>query len=414
MIPHANPIRSYRRYWLPELIVLIALAAGTTILFAVTNLDVETIRPYYRPGLENPWPLSKEPLWSLFYRSAPWVTASLAVAGTLLLVFGLTKSDSRQFRIYGLFMLLCVAIGPGLIINVVLKDHWGRPRPRQIEEFGGRLTYTQPLVPSNRYGKSFPCGHCSVGYLYGVGWWLWRRKHPGRAVASLAAGLTLGTLLGIGRMTAGAHFLSDAFWSALIAFFIAHLLYYYVLRIPAREDGLPSLYPQIETRPRLKRSLIAAAVLLGLGIVGGGMLASPTDADLTRSIDLTAYPVRPGAVEIRAKALDLELALVDQPVREIAVSGWAHGFGLWTNKIRSSWDVEPGQVPTFHFRVIEHGLFTDIDGNARIAIPVSGMKRITVRLGRGDIVVRDERGASKREALPALDLATGDGEIQRP
>jgi membrane-associated PAP2 superfamily phosphatase len=64
--------------------------------------------------------------------------------------------------------------------------------------------------------------------------------------------VTLGTLLGIGRMAAGAHFLSDAVWSALIVYIVAHGLYYYVLRIPAREDSRQTLYPLIAHSKRLK------------------------------------------------------------------------------------------------------------------------------------------------------------------
>jgi hypothetical protein len=40
-------------------------------------------------------------------------------------------------RMYGLFILLSVILGPGLLVNLVFKDHWGRPRPRQVVALGG-------------------------------------------------------------------------------------------------------------------------------------------------------------------------------------------------------------------------------------------------------------------------------------
>ena len=183
-----GPIKAYRRYWFPELIALILLAVGTIILFSSTNLDISSLHPFYRQSSSDPWSRGNEPLWSLLYRSAPWVTGSLAVVGTVLVVIGLLRDESKSVRVYGFFILLCVAIGPGLIVNVALKDHWGRPRPRQIIEFGGKFAYVQPLVPAEARGKSFPCGHCSVGYLYAVGWWVWRRRHPRWALLSLIAG----------------------------------------------------------------------------------------------------------------------------------------------------------------------------------------------------------------------------------
>lgn len=228
---------AYRRYWLPEAIVLSVLAAATIIVFLVTDLDIASARWFYHPGRNNPWPVALQPVWLLFYNSAPWVTGSLAVAGTASLIAGLLKKDARKFRTHGLFILLCVAIGPGLIVNGILKDHWGRARPRQIIEFGGKHHYTQPLVPASAHGKSFPCGRCSVGYLYGAGWWLWRRRSPRIVCLSFLTGIALGTLLGFGRMAAGGRFLSDNLWSGLIALGAAHVLYYYVFRNPAREDS---------------------------------------------------------------------------------------------------------------------------------------------------------------------------------
>ncbi len=221
----AGPIAAYRRYWLPELAALSALSLVAATVFAATALDIVAARLFYRPELADPWPVASRPVWLLFYKSAPWVTGSLAAAGVALIVAGTVRRTSRLLRLYGIFIMLCVIAGPGLIVNGILKDHWGRPRPRQIVEFGGRLPYAPPLLPAGTHGKSFPCGHCSVGYLFAAGWWLWRRRRPRWAAASLVAGSVLGTLLGIGRMAAGGHFLSDAVWAGLIAFWVAHAFY---------------------------------------------------------------------------------------------------------------------------------------------------------------------------------------------
>ena len=35
------------------------------------------------------------------------------------------------------FLILSYALGPGLLVNVALKDNWGRPRPGHITQFGG-------------------------------------------------------------------------------------------------------------------------------------------------------------------------------------------------------------------------------------------------------------------------------------
>jgi len=408
----AGPIKAYRRYWMPELAALIALSLGTALLFTSANLDIATIRPFYHPELSDPWPVGNEPLWSLFYDSAPWITVSLAIAGAVLLVAGILREKARRLRLYGLFVLLCVIIGPGLIINVFLKDHWGRPRPRQIVEFGGKLEYQQPLVPSRSYGKSFPCGHCSVGYLYAIGWWLWRRRSVRWAVASLAIGLTFGTLLGIGRMADGAHYLSDAVWSALIAYAVAHVLYYYVLRIPALEDSRVSIYPLIDRSPSVRTAAIIAVILLSAGVVIGGLLAKPHQADLSSRVRIADFPAVPEKIELLIDALDVELRLVPGPAGEIDCRGDIHGFGLPTSEIHAGWSFIRLPVPTLQYRVAEEGWFTDIDGIVRMRIPVKDLRSIAVNIKRGDITVIDETGGMAEKRM-TLDLHTSNGHIHR-
>lgn len=414
MSSSGGPIAAYRTYWFPELVALVALAATSTVLFATTGLDITAARLFYHPELADPWPVAARPLWSLFYHSAPWVTGSLAVAGASLLVAGVLRRGSGRLRLYGLFILLCVIIGPGLIVNGILKDHWGRPRPRQIVELGGRLEYAPPLLPATTHGKSFPCGHCSVGYLYAVGWWLWRRHRPRWATASLATGAVLGTLMGIGRMAAGGHFLSDVIWSGLFALGVAHALYYYGLRIPAREEMRASLYPRIEQIPRLKVAAAAAAVLLGAGILLGGALATPHHQDLAAGISPGGLPAAPKAFEVVVDALDVEVRVVDDPSPEITFSGYVRAFGLPTSRIRVSSEFAGEPVPTLRYRISRDGWFTDIDGVLRVRLSCRNLRRIAVKAERGDIRIDDARGVNAACPLPVLELHTGDGRVEKP
>jgi lipid A 4'-phosphatase len=63
-------------------------------------------------------------------------TIALCIAG-----LGLMWGGRRQWLGLGktqwLYLAACLAAGPGLIANLVLKDNWGRARPSQITEFGG-------------------------------------------------------------------------------------------------------------------------------------------------------------------------------------------------------------------------------------------------------------------------------------
>jgi len=408
-------ISPYRRWWLPELVVLAASAVAAVVLFLATRLDIETVRPFYHPELAEPWAVAGRLGWRLLYHSTPFITGSLVAGGGALFVAGLAQGRGSRARLHGLFVLLCVVVGPGLIVNAILKDHWGRPRPREIRELGGGAAYVQPLVPSGAHGASFPCGHCSVGFLYGVGWWIWRRSRPRRAAASLGLGVATGMLLGVGRMAAGGHFLSDAIWAGWISFATAHVLYFYVLRIPAREDALPPARAATETRPRLGGKAILATCAVAAALLAGGVLWSWRYADLAARLPLAAFPAAPERLEIVADELDVELHLLGAGARQVECSGDVHGFGLPGSRIEAAWSFLPGPVPTLRYRVAEKGWYVYVDATARLRVPWRGLRTIHVRTESGNITVLDETaGGSGAGPRPALDLRTAHGRTLVP
>ena len=413
--PPRGPIAAYRRYWLPELVVLLSIAIAATVLFSATNLDVTASRRFYHPELADHWSVANQPVWRLFYLSTPWITGSLAAAGGALLFAGLVRRRLSRLRLYGLFVLLSVLVGPGLIINGLLKDHWGRPRPREIVELGGQMPYTPPLLPTGSHGKSFPCGHCSVGYLYAIGWWIWRRNRPRWAAASLGTGLVLGTLLGVGRMAAGGHFLSDAVWAGLISFSAAHVLYYYGLRVPAREDSYSPAPVPVQRRRHPGALTVAAAVVLVAAVIGGGVLASWRYADLTARVPFRSLPKTPQIVEVVADTLDVEIHLIREPATEIECTGDVHGFGLPTDDIRAGWTFEDRPIPTLCYRVAEKGWYLYIDAVARIRLPWRTLRTVIVRTQHGNISVIDETGGAFAEGPhPTFDLHSADGRANGP
>src|ERR1700751_4567466 len=68
-----------------------------------------------------------------------------------------------------LFLIATLALGPGLLTNVVLKDHWGRPRPIDVKQFGGDYRFEQWWDPRG----SAPPAVASHRLWRGAG--VWRR-----------------------------------------------------------------------------------------------------------------------------------------------------------------------------------------------------------------------------------------------
>ncbi|MEA1048880.1 phosphatase PAP2 family protein [Lamprobacter modestohalophilus] len=110
------------------------------------------------------------------------------------------------------FLLLLLALVPGLVVNQVFKEHWGRARPIQLEQFGGHQTFTPAFVVSDQNGGSFSSGHVAAAA------WLVAVPVVLFGVSSIWTGAALLYLLAmvLARMAAGAHFLSDTLTSILL------------------------------------------------------------------------------------------------------------------------------------------------------------------------------------------------------
>jgi hypothetical protein len=55
------------------------LGVTVTFLFAVTPLDIDAARIFYSADVSDHWPLAAKLPWSVLYRLAPWITASLVL-----------------------------------------------------------------------------------------------------------------------------------------------------------------------------------------------------------------------------------------------------------------------------------------------------------------------------------------------
>jgi lipid A 4'-phosphatase len=65
------------------------------------------------------------------FRAIFILCCAVAAAGLALAVF--RRSTPLRLRTgQWLFLVLCLSVGPGLVVNVLLKDQWGRARPVQI------------------------------------------------------------------------------------------------------------------------------------------------------------------------------------------------------------------------------------------------------------------------------------------
>ena len=138
----------------------------------------------------------------------------------------LTKIVTR-YRISRFLRIL----GPGVVTNLVLKEHWGRPRPIDVVQFGGDEHFRPWWDPRGDCPKncSFVAGEPS-----GAFWTL-----AGAAVVpphwralAYSAALAFGAAVGVLRMAAGAHFFTDWVFAGVFSFLVVWVVHGWLHRWP--------------------------------------------------------------------------------------------------------------------------------------------------------------------------------------
>jgi len=125
---------------------------------------------------------------------------------TALLAVAAAKRATRA----AVFLTISLLLGPGMLINVILKDNWGRPRPGSVIELGG----TQPYV--HWWDRSGTCqNNCSFA--------------------------------------AGGHFLTDVLFGALISLAALLAVYKLVFGGPWLRTTSAASAPPLRARPEMPR-----------------------------------------------------------------------------------------------------------------------------------------------------------------
>lgn len=200
---------------------LLSLWLATALIFAVApGLDLWASGFFY-DGTGTGFYLNGMPILQLL-REAIWTAANLlAIVVIVCTLFSLLSRHPTG--IPGRFWAFCltlIVLGPGVLVNLILKNQWGRARPAELAEFGGSAQFTPPWQLTDQCASncSFVSGEAAGAITAAiiVGLILWnivpRRQRIWLLLACLCfAGLGSGL-----RVMTGRHFLSDVIWALVI------------------------------------------------------------------------------------------------------------------------------------------------------------------------------------------------------
>jgi len=214
----------------------VAVVAGVAVgvLFGVyPQLDLDISALFYDPRT-NQFMLSTQSWVTNLRVGAQWLIA-LIVAPAFLTVIGKLIQPRWRMPIGGrsaLFLIVTLALGPGLLANVILKEYWGRSRPIYVTQFHS----TDRFIPWWNPRGDCP-SNCSfiAGEPSGAFWTLapaalappqWRALAYGGALA-------FGAAVGFLRIAGGGHFFTDVIFAGVFIFLLIWVTHGLLFRWPA-------------------------------------------------------------------------------------------------------------------------------------------------------------------------------------
>ncbi len=207
----------------------ILLLLFSAIFYFYPQWDLRASDYFYHHGVGFIWFHSG---WAMTIRyllyGLVYIICGLAI---LIVLVRLVKPKWHKLPLKAaILVIFTFALGPGLLVNAILKNHWGRPRPYQVQQFGGHAHYQKPWVISDQCATncSFVCGDASAAFAFWALLPLFRRRYS-RIIYGVGV-LAFGLFIGLIRMAQGGHFLSDVLLSGCLVYLITWLGYWYLYR----------------------------------------------------------------------------------------------------------------------------------------------------------------------------------------
>jgi membrane-associated PAP2 superfamily phosphatase len=206
------------------LIAALAVAGVVGLVFGLyPELDVRVTALLFNPqfytfGMRQALvPVRDGAMWAIAALAAP---AILALAAKLIMPRRPMFLPARAV----VFLTATLALGPGLMANVITKEHWGRPRPIDVQSLGGSEPFVAWWDPRGtcKENCSFVSGDVAGGF-----WTLAPAAlapAPWRPLAYVAA-ITFGTGIAVIRMLFGGHFFTDTVFAGVFTFLITWLVF---------------------------------------------------------------------------------------------------------------------------------------------------------------------------------------------
>ncbi|MCF7920597.1 MAG: phosphatase PAP2 family protein [Candidatus Cloacimonetes bacterium] len=356
-----------------EVIIVLILLLVSTLLFIFSNLDNALLKYFW--NAENGWFLAELPPWLQIREYSSIPALFIAIGAIFLFILGLNVRKFEKYRKHCLYLILLMLLAPGLIVNTILKENFGRPRPRDTIQFNGKYNYEKPLVYDTASpGKSFPCGHASMGFYFFAFYILNRKRNKKFARAAFGITLFWGGLIGLTRMVQGAHYLSDVIWSAFICYLSALWLYHIF-----RFENEFYFVPRSGISSGKKRVFTIIASILMVLIIFAVTLATPVNKWHTvNTVNILLNNSNSLEIDLLLEPAEIEIIRADS----LFIRWNYQGFGAPKSRLRSL--EEASLIDSTYFLSVKQykvGFFTEFQQNIKIYLPKNQITHLRYQIG---------------------------------
>ncbi|CUX52154.1 MULTISPECIES: phosphatase PAP2 family protein [Rhizobium/Agrobacterium group] len=202
----------------PSLLALAVALAMMLFFTAWPDIDLDVSRGFWTDGFRH-----GEDAFLLSVRDLNRALPALLLSGlvSILLVRPFSAGLQRNFRPHQLLLILTFyVLGPGATVDVV-KNLFGRARPRHLGDFGGELFFTPVLSLEGTCLRncSFPSGESASAIALLAFIILLPKKFR---LVGAAVLMPFIMIFSLNRVAMGAHFLSDVLiaWPLMLAVFL--------------------------------------------------------------------------------------------------------------------------------------------------------------------------------------------------
>ena len=165
-----------------------------------------------------------EPFWQSVREAGHNLPLILMAATSLHLIWLLMFNRNKKVaQLYPPLIALIVGLaGPLLLVNLVLKELWGRPRPFQTSYFAGEHPYVPPGNISSycESNCSFVSGEAAAAFwMLALTFYLKGRMR----IWFVALVFPLASFISVLRISFGRHYISDVVMAAMLILFLIAL-----------------------------------------------------------------------------------------------------------------------------------------------------------------------------------------------